>query len=229
MKKRNKMVTFWLYASFFFSLATPISLFIYNRVKEKEEKKNKIEEYNRTTPTSTLTPNNNAVQLGDEDVIEITVGGMGTVVKVKELKRAGVKAPIQMDNYEPVIIKLDAKNNLLVSSKIYDNSGKIVAEIVDNTWRINPNNVFTREFNNNMLQVIDNYGNVVLAVNFLSSSTIVIHGVFCSPDGILFAFDQSSVGIPSKNNPMAKILEEKEKRSWDSIYNEYARKVKRLF
>jgi hypothetical protein len=59
-----------------------------------------------------------------------------------------------------------------VSTAIRDRHGNIVADIVDNEWRVNPNNVFDRNYSDNALEVKDNAGNVILQMELIDD---VVH------------------------------------------------------
>lgn len=57
---------------------------------------------------------------------------------------------------------------LKVTTRIYDEKGEIIADLVENEWKISPYKSFDRNYTNNALEVLDNSGNVVLQVVLLA-------------------------------------------------------------
>lgn len=70
------------------------------------------------------------------------------------------------------------ENNLLISAEFYSLDGKIVAELIDNEWKINPNNYFEKNYDEYALEVIDQYGIPNLQVELVDKNTIRLGGVF---------------------------------------------------
>lgn len=66
---------------------------------------------------------------------------------------------------------------LMVSTTIRDSNGKIVAELVDNEWQLNENNIFDRNYTDTALEVRDQAGNVTLQVVHFGD-TIHLAGIF---------------------------------------------------
>jgi hypothetical protein len=73
-----------------------------------------------------------------------------------------------------------------VSAKIYSSDMKIVAQIKDNKFHLNPSNYFRRERPDwHTLEVFDQQGDRVLHVRYLNNSAIKVLGKFHSPKGIV--------------------------------------------
>lgn len=59
------------------------------------------------------------------------------------------------------------EGQIKLSMMIRDRTGKIVAEIDKNEWKVNPNNSFDRNYSKNALEVKDSYGDIILQVRLL--------------------------------------------------------------
>jgi hypothetical protein len=70
------------------------------------------------------------------------------------------------------------RNGLLINAEIRSMDGKIMAELTDNEWRINPNNYFKLNYDYSGLEVVDDYGIPWLQVDYLTPSMLKIGGVF---------------------------------------------------
>jgi hypothetical protein len=84
---------------------------------------------------------------------------------------------------EDMIILTKKDNAIAVNVKIFGRDRRIVAEIKDNEFSINPNNYFRKEQpDKSTLIVYDQYASKVLDVRFMNSSTIRFLGVLNYPD-----------------------------------------------
>lgn len=81
-----------------------------------------------------------------------------------------------LGRYAPFSIKR-VGDGLLVSAIIHSLDGKVIAEIRNNEWRLNPNNYFHKNFDKSALEVIDEYGIPILQVEYLDGNNIKIGGV----------------------------------------------------
>ena len=99
-------------------------------------------------------------------------------------------------------IKVRVKDDIIiVTATVTTPDGKIVSEIVNKEWRINPNNYFKKNHDEHGFEVIDEYGITVLQVDYLNKQTIYVAGVFynsgtmmiCSPSGLIFTPIPTSV------------------------------------
>lgn len=72
-----------------------------------------------------------------------------------------------------------SKEGVRVSAEIYSKDGRIVAQIIDNEFHINPNNYFRIDRQDrHSLVVYDQYKNQVLSVRFLNPHAIKVIGIF---------------------------------------------------
>jgi hypothetical protein len=103
--------------------------------------------------------------------------------------------------------------DITVSAKIYSADRKIVAQIIDNNFHINPSNYFRRERpDQHTLAIFDQRGERVLFIRYLNFSAVKILGKFHTARGIVqiseeevlvpgmgrltrFCFGNSAVGI----------------------------------
>jgi hypothetical protein len=77
------------------------------------------------------------------------------------------------DNGEPLVaINRDREGRILLSAKIRNEKGELIAEIRDNEWKLNPDLLFDRNYTNFAVEVRERTGNVVLQVADLGD---VIH------------------------------------------------------
>ncbi len=92
-------------------------------------------------------------------------------------------------------IKIRVKDDVIfVTATVTTIDGKIVSEIIDNEWSINPNNYFKKNHDDFGFEIIDEYGITVLQVDYRNKQTIYVAGVFfnngtmmiCSPNGLIF-------------------------------------------
>ena len=70
--------------------------------------------------------------------------------------------------WEDISLTIERVNNhVVVSTMIHDSSGKLVAELVKNEWRVNPGGAWDRNYTNDTLEVRGVSGEVVLQVRTL--------------------------------------------------------------
>jgi hypothetical protein len=77
----------------------------------------------------------------------------------------------------PVLTLSLKRGKLLVTTTIRDAKGEIVAELTNNEWRTNKNNIFDRNYTDNALEVRDQNGKVALQVVHFGD-TIHLAGIF---------------------------------------------------
>ena len=72
-------------------------------------------------------------------------------------------------------------DGLLLSAKIRTKDNRIVAEVIDNVFHINPNNYYRRDRPDpHTLKVFDQEGNAVLDVRYINPNAIKVLGTFYS-------------------------------------------------
>jgi hypothetical protein len=84
------------------------------------------------------------------------------------LKREQLRVELVNDSYK-------------FSTKITDKSGELIAAITDNEWSVAPPRSYDRNYDENALEVLNNFGDVVLQVQALPDR-IQIQGVWWSDD-----------------------------------------------
>ncbi len=114
------------------------------------------------------------------------------------------------------ILNLKLKDNeLLVSTKLYDFNGNVVTEINENKWAVG-SNIFSKNWNEHALEIIDNRGNVALQIN-LKNDKIIIRGIIPTKVGIMVLTDDDYC-----------MLDYNDKELSSKLYN-YSKKIKRIF
>lgn len=74
-------------------------------------------------------------------------------------------------------------NGIAISARTFGEDGKIVAQIVDNQFYVNPSNFFRLDRpNNHSLSVYDVRGTKVVDITYINPHSVVILGVFRVPD-----------------------------------------------
>lgn len=101
----------------------------------------------------------------------------------------------------PLSIKL-IENSIVVGTKIKSIDGKIIAEIKENNWIVNPNNYYLRNYDNYAFEVIDSNDIPMLQVEMIDECMVSIKGVFIGEEkmiiineGMEFYEKDSSIAI----------------------------------
>jgi len=84
------------------------------------------------------------------------------------------------------------EDRVLVSAQVTSIDGKVVAEIKDNEWKINPNNYFKRTYSDRDLEVTDNFNLPILQVKMIDESTVALRGVFISKTMVVVASENGT-------------------------------------
>jgi hypothetical protein len=93
------------------------------------------------------------LELGDSGAVLVYAGPSGS--------------PLFKFGEDTALIVLRENGQVKVSIIIRDQSGKAVAELVKNEWRVNPQNSWDRNFTSDALEVKDSSGDIVLQVRAL--------------------------------------------------------------
>jgi hypothetical protein len=116
-----------------------------------------------------------------DDALRLHLGGMTAVT-------ASDSCRVLMIDGQSIVSIRRRNSGILVSAKVFSADGRIVAEIDDNEFHLNPNNFFRRERpNKSELTVFDQQGTEVLRVKFLNPHTFRIFGRFPTRQGTLIA------------------------------------------
>ena len=86
------------------------------------------------------------------------------------------------DGDDPVLSMRASNGRLLVAAKIRDQQGMLVAELVDNEWKLNKDNYFDRNYTQQALEVRDRSGRVALQVAHFGD-TVHLAGAFVCKNG----------------------------------------------
>ena len=95
--------------------------------------------------------------------LNIVIGNSKMKITNSEYQHGHAIKPFMLlcgSDYEITFRK--GKNQVLISAEITSIDGKIVAEIIDNEWRINPNNYFKKTYSDQRLEITDNYNLPIL-------------------------------------------------------------------
>ncbi len=82
-------------------------------------------------------------------------------------------------------------DNLLISYKLYDQKGKLIFEIDKNNWSLNPNGIYSRNYNSHAVEILDDFGNVRFQIS-LKKNIITVKGVFNVYSGTVVINDSES-------------------------------------
>lgn len=137
--------------------------------------------------------------LFEEDVIVY----VGSNRSIQSVERAGNR---QFFHLHGLDIALE-EGQIKISAKILSSDGKNAVQITDNEWEINPNAVFRKNFDKRGLEIIDNYGLVVLQVDMLDKQTLKIAGLFEVKGEAVCVTDRTIFPIPEVKEDFARIQE----------------------
>jgi hypothetical protein len=126
----------------------------------------------------------------------------------------------------PVSVKL-LNGRILLSSKFYNLNDEIVGEIIDNNWVVNSNSLFMRNYDDNAIEVIDNYNVVVMQVR-MEENSIIINGIVHCGNLIFICNENSSYNL-DKSPGAQKHWKEMTGETLKDQYIKNGRKIKRIF
>jgi len=95
-------------------------------------------------------------------------------------KMCNVKNAVQLNN-DPISVRIE-NGKLIVSAKVRDETGKIMGEIINNSFISYPPYALKNRHDDNGWEVIDPYGRVAIQVDLIGSCAQVA-GIFYSMDG----------------------------------------------
>lgn len=107
-----------------------------------------------------------------------------------------------------------ANGNVAITTTIRDPSGKIVAEIVRNDWKLRPSLLWDRNFNASAVEVRGETGEVVLQVRALPDR-IQLQGIWHTRTGQFFELVKSP-GLKRPNGVM--IIHPQNRRTIEPIF-----------
>jgi energy-coupling factor transporter transmembrane protein EcfT len=110
----------------------------------------------------------------------ITLGGAGTVCSNGP---GGLAISNGCSNSSDRIMVWVENGQLMISAVVRDKSGRVLATINGNEWDTATRpTIYDRNFDKNAVEVIDNYGKIVLQVNMVGENASVV-GVFYGDNG----------------------------------------------
>lgn len=102
--------------------------------------------------------------------------------------------------HEPLLSLTVKDGKGYIFAKIYSEDGRIIAEIRDNEFKINPNNIFKIERpDDHEIQVFDQYNRMNLKVRFINKKSFLVEGIFIYPGNVLIIVMRNK--IIAKNRP----------------------------
>ncbi len=151
---------------------------------EVNEQKPNLEDFRKSTFfTDSIEPKENNKILSEK--IRILMGDFQVTLPRKSFEEGQeIQKLISFNGNIPIIVKVK-ENKILITTKVFGQDGKVVAEIIDNEWRVNPNNYLKRNFDDHGFEVVDQYDITLLQVDYRNSQTIYIAGVFYSRGSIM--------------------------------------------
>ncbi|MBA4121973.1 MAG: hypothetical protein H0X72_05880 [Acidobacteria bacterium] len=136
--------------------------------KEKEaitEAKEK-EKVAREASTGVLKPEQNIIfppQLNSSSESLLEFGSSGTILAFAQAGEV-----IKFANDNALKLSTDTKG-IKVSIAIKNKSGKLVAELIENEWKIKHNDLWDRNYSQNALEVKDNAGDIIFQVRLIEN------------------------------------------------------------
>lgn len=175
----------WIWVTAGFQIAAIIAGLYslhYGKLAEKEKAMAIATEGTLSTPNTNSIVTYPKIRIGNNGItmrFGPNGGSLGSVLMFDDLK----------DDHLRISVK-DGK--MRVSTVIRDESGHLIASIIENEWKTSPAFSFDRNYSDRALEVIDFKGKVVLQIQ-LNGDVAEIQGIFCSLKG-------SGVAVYAKEN-----------------------------
>lgn len=130
----------------------------------------------------------------DSEKYRIIIGASSAMFFPKRVLESGVHLLRHREDYSTLFIKL-VNNEILISSKVYDSDLNLAVNIKDNNWAVS-DNLFSRNFNKNSIEIIDKKGIVVFQFSIYEEA-IILKGILFDPKKInVFTDDVNSTLSP---------------------------------
>jgi hypothetical protein len=71
---------------------------------------------------------------------------------------------------------------LLIDADLKNDEGRLIARIERNEWTIKSNEVFDKNFDDNAIEILDSYGDIVFQVDLVDRNHILLRGIFYGND-----------------------------------------------
>jgi hypothetical protein len=102
--------------------------------------------------------------------------------------------PLQMGD-EDLITLQETKNGLLVSAKVFDSSGQLVAQLIDNEFFVNKNGAFRLEPSAHSLRIFGPDGKKIFDIEYANPNTVEITGTLFGPNGGRVSISENLVQV----------------------------------
>ncbi len=150
-------------------LIITVLIFGYNEYSKQQDREEAEFQRKINTQTGKIYP------YEDKSIIATKILVGGALMEVKN----GV---LFTDHGTPLVSINKVDGKLFISAIIYDDDGNVIAEILNNEWKINPNFSFDRNYTENLIEVKDNKGDIILqAVNL--GDVIYFSGIVSCSNG----------------------------------------------
>jgi hypothetical protein len=134
------------------------------RDRELEIEQKEKEDAAKRAYSGVLEVNNETLLDADKKIYpQLELGDSGSILKFTE-EQGTPLFKIAEDN--DIIIETEGENTK-VSCKIRDREGRIVAEIIKNEWKVNPEKSWDRNYSNNALELKDPSGDIILQIKLV--------------------------------------------------------------
>lgn len=135
------------------------------------------------------------------EYLTVLLGTSSLRISTPDYRRGKAIKPFSnMYGFDYPITFRKGEDRVLVSAQVTSIDGKVVADIKDNEWEINPNNYFKRTYSELGLEVTDNFNLPILQVKVIDENTVALHGVFISKTTVVVATESGESvmsGLPS--------------------------------
>jgi len=120
----------------------------------------------KPTYAGRLQPEKKIILSGKDNIHpELEIGDSGAV-----LVWSGPQGIPMLKVAEDNEIKIESiKGQIQISTRILDRNGQMIAEIVENKWKVKPQNSWARNYSKNSLEVRDPTGDIVLQVRLVAN------------------------------------------------------------
>lgn len=194
---------FWQIVGFISAIMVALSAFMYYRADRMErDREKKVAALEGTIENKKRIPNKSKKAQINSDYVFVDFGSNIFSYKKESLKNGIQCSPITIGIKYPIFLKIK-NDSLFVSATINSRDGKVVAEIIDNEWKINPNNYFKRNYDKHGFEVVDQESILKLQVYFTGNDSIKIGGVFMNGKNrysFISPFMLSSLAITDLND-----------------------------
>jgi len=143
------------------------------------------------------------VRINPQKPITVNLGSNLLTTDYSELREGiDLNRFIHIEGFEyPVKIKF-LSGQILVSAFIRDEKGKMIAQIVNNDWLVNPEGRYDRNFSNNAFEVINNINKIpIFQIVLKDQNNIYIGGVFYYEKGRIVASQKGLFINPGDKRP----------------------------